>query len=135
MAPLSYIDRKVRNKFGGKWFEGVVDARDEIDGVVHWHVTYSDGDQEEYSEKELAPLLKNHETAAKAAGANNAPMQLSNGGAGSSGASGSGGGGGRSKRARPAPGSYTIPGEKDITRDASPPKEVGVGAAQVEESS
>ena len=49
----AHVGRRVRKKFGGKFFFGTVDGRK----GAYFHVTYDDGDAEDLEEHELVPLL------------------------------------------------------------------------------
>ena len=53
--PLLFLGRRVEKLFDGESFPGVVDSYDE---KTKWfHVKYDDDDTEEYTRKELEPLL------------------------------------------------------------------------------
>lgn len=132
--PESYYNRKVRKKFGSEWYEGIVDRHEVEDGEIFIHVTYSDGDEEEYSEEELLPLLKAAEKAGlrddtsrgngkKGGGKKQGGAEFGDGDGDAVGdGNGDGDGvGGRRKRARPAAGAYRDPGVNEIG-DTSPPK-------------
>jgi|Transcript_5596 uncharacterized membrane protein YkoI len=58
-SPSSYVGRRVRKKFGDAYYKGVVDRVDvdDDDGKAYYHVTYEDGDEEEFHLYELQPIL------------------------------------------------------------------------------
>ena len=53
MALVPFI--QVRKCFDGEWFDGVV--KEWFADIGCWHVEYEDGDEEDYSPEELAPLI------------------------------------------------------------------------------
>ena len=58
----AYANRRVRKKFGRKFHFGTVDGHQLVDGdegvkVSLYHVTFEDGDEEEYEADELAAVL------------------------------------------------------------------------------
>jgi len=65
-SALNYLGQWVRKSFGGEWFRGQVtrviapDADEDSSAELYFQVTYSDGDVEDYTFKELRPLLHAH---------------------------------------------------------------------------
>jgi hypothetical protein len=67
----AYIGRRIRKKFGRKFHFGSVDGHQLVDGddgvkVSLYHVTFEDGDEEEYEAHELAAVLWGEDAAAGA---------------------------------------------------------------------
>jgi pantothenate kinase type III len=55
-----YIDRRVAKHFGKDLYFGSVDEFYNPDGVDLWHVTYDDGDQEDFELDELIPAFEEY---------------------------------------------------------------------------
>ena len=62
--PDLLIGRQVLKKFGGKWHRGKAVSTDvDIDtNEQMWHVTHDDGDNEDFSAREMAGALVNPES-------------------------------------------------------------------------
>jgi hypothetical protein len=55
-----YMDRRVAKHFGKDLYFGSVDEFYNPDGVDLWHVTYDDGDQEDFELDELMPAFEEY---------------------------------------------------------------------------
>jgi hypothetical protein len=55
-----YIDRRVAKHFGKDLYFGSIDEFYNPDGVDLWHVTYDDGDQEDFELDELIPAFEEY---------------------------------------------------------------------------
>ena len=63
--PKSFIRQRVAKDFDGENFYGTVMEYDDSDEPAFWHVQYDDGDEEDYSKKDLIQALKLYEQVGK----------------------------------------------------------------------
>ncbi|KAL7554737.1 hypothetical protein ACHAWF_018267 [Thalassiosira exigua] len=63
--PHSFVRRRVAKDFDGETYYGTIMAYDDSESPAFWHVEYEDGDEEDYSKKDLIRALKHYEKTGK----------------------------------------------------------------------
>jgi len=59
--PTDFVQRRVAKDFDGDCFYGNLTAYDDSETPVLWHVVYDDGDEEDYTKKDLLRAVKHYE--------------------------------------------------------------------------
>ncbi|KAL7544124.1 hypothetical protein ACHAXR_013528 [Thalassiosira sp. AJA248-18] len=59
--PRSFVRKRIAKDFDGETFFGTIMEYDDRENPVFWHVEYDDGDEEDYSKKDLIKALKMYE--------------------------------------------------------------------------
>jgi len=63
--PNSFVRRRIAKDFDGETFYGTVMEYDDSENPAYWHVEYDDGDEEDYSKKDLIKALCYYEKEGK----------------------------------------------------------------------
>eukprot|EP00584_Thalassiosira_punctigera_P006535 CAMPEP_0172538208 /NCGR_PEP_ID=MMETSP1067-20121228/9646_1 /TAXON_ID=265564 ORGANISM="Thalassiosira punctigera, Strain Tpunct2005C2" /NCGR_SAMPLE_ID=MMETSP1067 /ASSEMBLY_ACC=CAM_ASM_000444 /LENGTH=758 /DNA_ID=CAMNT_0013323661 /DNA_START=132 /DNA_END=2408 /DNA_ORIENTATION=+ len=63
--PRSFVRRRIAKDFDGELYFGTIMEYDDSETPVYWHVEYDDGDEEDYSKKDLIKALKYYEVKGK----------------------------------------------------------------------
>jgi len=63
--PRSFVRRRISKDFDGTLYFGTIMEYDDTENPPYWHVAYDDGDEEDYSKKDLIGALKHYETEGK----------------------------------------------------------------------
>lgn len=63
--PHSFVRRRVAKDFDGETYYGTIMAYDDSESPAFWHIEYDDGDEEDYSKKDLIRALKHYEKTGK----------------------------------------------------------------------
>jgi len=63
--PNSFVRTRIAKDFDGETFYGTIMEYDDSETPAYWHVEYDDGDEEDYSKKDLVRALKYYEKEGK----------------------------------------------------------------------
>ena len=59
--PDSFVHQRIAKDFDGETFFGTIVAWDDSENPPFWHVEYDDGDEEDYSKRDLIKALKHYD--------------------------------------------------------------------------
>eukprot|EP00985_Skeletonema_marinoi_P027651 scaffold23032_cov82-Skeletonema_marinoi.AAC.1 len=58
--PNSFVNKRVAKDFDGECFFGKITKYDDTEPPPFWHVVYDDGDEEDFSSRDLIKSLKHY---------------------------------------------------------------------------